>query len=149
MLLTVTHAWQSAFLFYGEHHIWNVAPLFFFVQFQEEGRIKVRDALTPQTMQSALQRVIPFPCRNQYTVVILMPKSSCWASVKSMLSWSSNGVSRDAKVWIKVFIYFATSYSLFSMLNLRTTTLQILAGMAGALVLAVSLWRYSRSALKS
>lgn len=27
--------------------------------------------------------------------------------------------------------------------------LQILAGMAGALVLAVSLWRYSRSSLKS
>lgn len=119
------------------------------MQFQEEGRIKVRDALTPQTMQSALQRVIPFPCRNQYTVVILMPKSSCWASVKSMLSWTSNGVSRDAKVGIKVFIYFATSYSLFTLLNLRTTTLQILAGMAGALVLAVSLWRYSRSALKS
>jgi len=90
--------------------------------FQEEGRMKVREALTPQTMQSALRRVLPFPCRNQYTVVILMPKSSCWASVKSMLSWSSSGVSRDAK---------------------------ILVGIAGALVLAVSLWRYSRSTLKS
>jgi len=89
---------------------------------QEEGRMKVREALTPQTMQSALRRVLPFPCRNQYTVVILMPKSSCWASVKSMLSWSSSGVSRDAK---------------------------ILAGIAGALVLTVSLWRYSRSTLKS
>uniref|UniRef100_A0A0A9GFX3 Uncharacterized protein n=1 Tax=Arundo donax TaxID=35708 RepID=A0A0A9GFX3_ARUDO len=73
-------------------------------------------------MQLALQRVIPFPCRNQYTVVILMPKPSCWASMKSLLSWNSSGVSRDAK---------------------------ILAGMAGALVLAVSLWRYSRSALRS
>lgn len=90
--------------------------------FQEEGRIKVREALTPRTMQSALQRVLPYPCRNQYTVVILMPKSSCWASLKSVLSWSSNGISRDAK---------------------------ILAGMAGALVLAVTLWRYSRTALKS
>ncbi|OEL21818.1 Zinc protease PQQL-like [Dichanthelium oligosanthes] len=125
--------------------------------FQEEGRMKVREALTPQTMQSALQRVIPFPCRNQYTVVILMPKPSCWASVKSMLSWSSNGVSRDAKVRIEPFIYFQR-LALFSLvvkksasciLSLRPTYLQILAGMAGALVLAVSLWRYSRSALKS
>jgi hypothetical protein len=68
--------------------------------------MKVRETLTPQTMQSALRRVLPFPCRNQYTVVILMPKSSCWALVKSMLSWSSNGVSRDAKVRIDLFIYF-------------------------------------------
>ncbi|GJM94150.1 hypothetical protein PR202_ga10767 [Eleusine coracana subsp. coracana] len=51
-----------------------------------------------------------------------MPKSPCWASMKSLLSWSSSGVSRDAK---------------------------ILAGVAGALVLAVSLWRYSRSSLRS
>ena len=78
----------------------------FFLQLQEEGRMKVREALTPQTMQSALRRVLPFPCRNQYTVVILMPKSSCWASVKSMLSWSSSGVSRDAKVRIGLLIYF-------------------------------------------
>lgn len=127
----------------------------FFVQFQEEGRMKVREALTPQTMQSALQRVLPFPCRNQYTVVILMPKSSCWASVKSMLSWSSNGVSRDAKVRIKHFIYlqhlilFSPVVKKSSILSLRPTSLQILAGIAGALVLAVSLWRYSRSTLKS
>ncbi|KAK3161034.1 hypothetical protein QOZ80_1BG0070790 [Eleusine coracana subsp. coracana] len=91
-------------------------------EFQEEGRKKVRDALTPLTMQSALQRVLPFPCRKQYTVVTLMPKSPCWASMKSLFSWSSSGVSRDAK---------------------------ILAGVAGALVLAVSLWRYSRSSLRS
>ena len=86
--------------------VWMLLFCFFLVQFQEEGRMKVREALTPQTMQSALRRVLPFPCRNQYTVVILMPKSSCWASVKSMLSWSSSGVSRDAKVRIGLLIYF-------------------------------------------
>lgn len=120
--------------------------------------MKVREALTPQTMQSALQRVIPFPCRNQYTVVILMPKASCWASVKSMLSWSSDGVSsRDAKVRFDILIYFQrltlflslVNKSAFRFLSVRPVSLQILAGMAGALVLAVSLWRYSRSALKS
>jgi hypothetical protein len=96
----------------------------FFVQFQEEGRMKVREALTPQTMQSALQRVIPFPCRNQYTVVILMPKSSCWASVKSMLSWSSNGLSRDAKVWIKHVIYLQ-HLVLFSRLGKKSSILSL------------------------
>ncbi|EMS58065.1 hypothetical protein TRIUR3_26510 [Triticum urartu] len=89
---------------------------------QDEGRVKVREALTPQAMQMALRRVISFPCKKQYTVVILMPKSSRWNSLISVVSWSSGGFSRDAK---------------------------ILAGMAGALVLAASLWRYSRGALRS
>ncbi|KAF2950745.1 hypothetical protein DAI22_01g209300 [Oryza sativa Japonica Group] len=91
-------------------------------EIQDEGRLKVREALTPQSMQMALQRVVPFPCRKQFTVVILMPKSSCWNSFKALLTWSPGGFSRDAK---------------------------ILAGMAGAIVLAVSLWRYSRSTLRS
>uniref|UniRef100_A0A453EXA6 Peptidase M16 C-terminal domain-containing protein n=1 Tax=Aegilops tauschii subsp. strangulata TaxID=200361 RepID=A0A453EXA6_AEGTS len=89
---------------------------------QDEGRVKVREALTPQAMQMALRRVISFPCKKQFTVVILMPKSSRWNSLISVVSWSSGGFSRDAK---------------------------ILAGMAGALVLAASLWRYSRGALRS
>uniref|UniRef100_A0A3B6FQC9 Uncharacterized protein n=1 Tax=Triticum aestivum TaxID=4565 RepID=A0A3B6FQC9_WHEAT len=89
---------------------------------QDEGRVKVREALTPQAMQMALRRVISFPCKKQYTVVILMPKSSCWNSLISVVCWSSGGFSRDAK---------------------------ILAGMAGALVVAASLWRYSRGALRS
>ncbi|KAI5001139.1 zinc protease PQQL-like [Hordeum vulgare subsp. vulgare] len=89
---------------------------------QDEGRVKVREALTPQAMQMALRRVISFPCKKQYTVVILMPKSSRWNSLISVVSWSSGGFSRDAK---------------------------ILAGIAGALVLAASLWRYSRGALRS
>jgi len=88
---------------------------------QDEGRVKVREALTPQAMQMALQRVISFPCKKQYTVVILIPKSSRWNSLISLVSWSPGGFSRDAK---------------------------ILAGTAGALVLAASLWRYSRSALR-
>jgi hypothetical protein len=89
---------------------------------QNEGRLKVREALKPESMQMALQRVISFPCKKQYTVVILMPKPSRWNSLISVVSWSSGGFSRDAK---------------------------ILAGMAATLVLAASLWRYSRGALRS
>ncbi|XP_047054247.1 zinc protease PQQL-like [Lolium rigidum] len=89
---------------------------------QNEGRLKVREALKPESMQMALQRVISFPCKKQYTVVILMPKPSRWNSLISVVSWGSGGFSRDAK---------------------------ILAGMAATLVLAASLWRYSRGALRS
>ncbi|XP_072967419.1 zinc protease PQQL-like isoform X1 [Typha angustifolia] len=89
---------------------------------QDEGRSKVRKDLTPQAMQQALQRVLPAPCRKQYTVVILMPQLSYLKFVKSLFLSRSSGISRDAK---------------------------ILAGAAGAVVLAVTLWRYSRSTLTS
>lgn len=59
---------------------------------QEEGRFRVRSTLTPLTAQSALQRIIPFPCKKQYTVVILMPQSSHFTMLKSFIS------SRDAKI---------------------------------------------------
>jgi hypothetical protein len=68
------------------------------LQVQNEGRLKVREALKPESMQMALQRVISFPCKKQYTVVILMPKPSRWNSLISVVSWSSGGFSRDAKV---------------------------------------------------
>ncbi|KAJ0986492.1 hypothetical protein J5N97_004848 [Dioscorea zingiberensis] len=83
-------------------------------EIQDEGRAKVRNSLTPSTMQSALQRVLPFPCIKQYTVVILMPQVS---RLKLLIPWTlfkSSGISRDAK---------------------------ILAAAAGAVVLSVSLWR--------
>nr|XP_029119433.1 zinc protease PQQL-like isoform X4 [Elaeis guineensis] len=89
---------------------------------QDEGRTKVRKALTPSTVQLALQRILPFPCKKQYTAVILMPQLSHLKLLKSLLQLRSDGFSRDAK---------------------------ILAGAAGAVVLAVSLWRYSRSTLNS
>lgn len=91
-------------------------------EIQDEGRTKVRKALTLSTVQLALQRILPFPCRKQYTVVILMPQLSRLKLLKSLLQLRSNGFSRDAK---------------------------ILAGAAGAVVLAVTLWRYSRSTLNS
>ncbi|XP_078431997.1 insulinase (Peptidase family M16) protein [Wolffia australiana] len=45
-------------------------------QVQEEGRSKVRESLTPATAQAALQRILPFPCKNQYSVVVLLPQPS-------------------------------------------------------------------------
>ncbi|KAI3443676.1 hypothetical protein Pfo_000341 [Paulownia fortunei] len=63
---------------------------------QEEGRSRVRNTLTPLTTQSALQRIIPFPCKKQYTLVILMPQSSHFKKLKSFIG------SRDAKVLVGI-----------------------------------------------
>nr|XP_009764558.1 PREDICTED: uncharacterized protein LOC104216239 isoform X3 [Nicotiana sylvestris] len=89
---------------------------------QDAARSKVRSILTPLTAQLALQRIMPFPCKKQYTVVILMPQASRIKKLKSLMQSVSKSYSRDAK---------------------------ILAGIAGVTVLSLSLWKYSRSTLKS
>ncbi|KAF1862164.1 hypothetical protein Lal_00026687 [Lupinus albus] len=88
-------------------------------EIQDKGRSKVRSSLNPSTAQLALQRILPFPCTKQYTVVILMPKSSPFKLLKSVFQLMRISHGRDAK---------------------------ILAGIAGLVVLALSLWRHSRSA---
>ncbi|KAK5829923.1 zinc protease PQQL-like [Gossypium arboreum] len=82
---------------------------------QDEGRSRVRETLTPSTAQSALRRILPYPCKKQYTVVILMPQASRFKLLRSL--FKQNAPSRDAK---------------------------ILAAIAGGTVLAACLWRYSR-----
>ncbi|XP_020265173.1 zinc protease PQQL-like isoform X2 [Asparagus officinalis] len=64
---------------------------------QDEGRTKVRRSLTPSTMQLALQRILPSPCKKQYTVVILMPQQSRLKFLKSLLIQTASEHSRDAK----------------------------------------------------
>ncbi|PQQ14742.1 zinc protease PQQL-like [Prunus yedoensis var. nudiflora] len=86
-------------------------------EIQEEGRSKVRQSLTPVTAQLALQKILPFPCKKQYTVVILMPRASHFKSLRSFFQSTETSYGRHAK---------------------------ILAGIAGLTVLALSLWRYSR-----
>ncbi|KAL4334276.1 hypothetical protein GQ457_07G040060 [Hibiscus cannabinus] len=82
---------------------------------QDEGRSRVRGSLTPSTAQSALRRILPYPCKNQYTSVILMPQAPRFKFLRSLFQRSDYG--RDAK---------------------------ILAAIAGITVLAACLWRYSR-----
>lgn len=89
---------------------------------QEAARSKVRSILTPLTAQLALQKLLPFPCKKQYTVVILMPQASRIKRLKSLMQSVPKSYSRDAK---------------------------ILAGIAGVTILSLSLWKYSRSTLKS
>ncbi|KAI5320256.1 hypothetical protein L3X38_039964 [Prunus dulcis] len=86
-------------------------------EIQEEGRSKVRQSLTPVTAQLALQKILPFPCKKQCTVVILMPRTSHFKSLRSFFQSTETSYGRHAK---------------------------ILAGIAGLTVLALSLWRYSR-----
>lgn len=89
---------------------------------QDEGRSKVRELLTPSTAQLALKRILPFPCKKQYTVVILMPQTSRVKLLTSLFKSTDNSYSRKAK---------------------------ILVGVAGLTVFALTLWRYSRRTLKS
>ncbi|OVA08489.1 Peptidase M16 [Macleaya cordata] len=89
---------------------------------QDEGRDEVRESLKPSTAQSALQRILPSPCKKQYSVVILMPQKSRLKLLKSLYRSTMNSYGRNAK---------------------------ILAAMAGATVLALTLWRHSRSTLRS
>ncbi|XP_059634863.1 zinc protease PQQL-like [Cornus florida] len=89
---------------------------------QDECRSKVRKTLTPLAAQLALQRILPFPCKKQYTIVILMPQASRFGLLESFIRSMPNHYCRDAKT---------------------------LVGIAGLAVMVLSLWRYSRSALKS
>ncbi|XP_019051662.1 PREDICTED: zinc protease PQQL-like isoform X2 [Nelumbo nucifera] len=89
---------------------------------QDQGRTKVRKSLEPSTAQLALQRILPYPCRKQYSVVILMPQISCLKLLKSYFQSTQKRYSKDAK---------------------------ILSGIAAVVILTFSLWRYSRSSLKS
>nr|XP_017222853.1 PREDICTED: zinc protease PQQL-like isoform X1 [Daucus carota subsp. sativus] len=85
-------------------------------------RSTVRDKLTPSTAQLALQRMLPFPCKKQYTVVILMPQDSRFKLLKSFIPSIEFEYAKNV---------------------------QVLAGIAGLTVLAFSLWRYSRNTLKT
>nr|XP_043621332.1 zinc protease PQQL-like [Erigeron canadensis] len=53
---------------------------------QDDSRSTVRKILTPATAQLALQKIIPFPCKRQYTVVILMPQAPRFKLLKSILT---------------------------------------------------------------
>ncbi|KAK3027106.1 hypothetical protein RJ639_042400, partial [Escallonia herrerae] len=64
---------------------------------QDEGRSKVRNMLTPSTAQLALKRILPFPCKKQYTVVILMPQTSRFKLFRSIIRSRPFEYGRDAK----------------------------------------------------
>lgn len=68
------------------------------VQVQDEGRSKVRNSLNPLTAQLALQRILPFPCKKQYTVVILMPWASRFKRLKTFIRSVPNHYGTDATV---------------------------------------------------
>ncbi|CAI9100506.1 OLC1v1037622C1 [Oldenlandia corymbosa var. corymbosa] len=71
-------------------------------QVQDEERSKVREKLTPLTAQLALQRILPFPCMKQYTVVILMPQASRLKRLKALIQSGRNRYVGDAKFYALV-----------------------------------------------
>lgn len=131
---------------------------------QDEGRSSVRELLTPSTAQSALQRILPFPCKKQYTVVILMPRRSLVKLLTSLFQFTNKSHSRQAMVsqhsefFLRSMMHVVGISELgqancspkFSKPNgLIFLMLQILAGVAGLTVFALTLWRYSRRTLRS
>lgn len=81
------------------------------VQVQDEGRSKVRNSLTPLTAQLALQRILPFPCKKQYTVVILMPWASRFKRLRSFIRSVPNHYGRDATVSHMILLLLLCTYS--------------------------------------
>ncbi|GLT79042.1 hypothetical protein SLA2020_505520 [Shorea laevis] len=81
-------------------------------EFQDEGRTRVRESLTPLTAQMALQRILPYPCKNQYTVVILMPRRFRLSRLFSRRT----SYGRDAKILagiagLTIFVFCLWRYS--------------------------------------
>lgn len=76
----------------------NVYTMVLSVQIQDEARTKVRKCLTLSSTQSALQRIMPFPCKKQYTAVILMPQKSRLESLTSFFRSTQTTYGRQAKV---------------------------------------------------
>ncbi len=68
------------------------------MQIIDDGRSKVKTSLTPQTAKLALQRILPYPCKKQYTAVILMPQTSHFKLLKSFFRSTQTSYRTDAKV---------------------------------------------------
>lgn len=83
------------------------------IQAQDEGRNRVRESLAPSTAQMALQRILPFPCRKQYTVVILMPQLSRLKLLKSFLQSTSNKYGHNPKVRLTHQIHLVCQFFYF------------------------------------
>lgn len=101
---------------YWAWYRWLLASYIVFlspIQAQDEGRNRVRESLTPSTAQMALQRILPFPCRKQYTVVILMPQLSCLRLLKSFLQSTSNKYGHNPKVRLTHQIHLVCQFFYF------------------------------------
>lgn len=104
----------------------------------------MRESLAPQTAQAALQRILPHPCKKQYTAVILMPQRSRFGFLSSIfVSRSETPYIRDTKVSSSVLCLVSVNVILQS-LKYKLCPFQILAGIASLAVLVFGIWRYSR-----
>lgn len=90
------------------------------LQVQDEGRSKVRSSLTPSTAQLALKRILPFPCKSKYTVVILMPKSSTFKLLKSVFQSARTNYGKETKV---SYIWPLVGKLLYAWLEVMETTI--------------------------
>ncbi|KAL5699599.1 hypothetical protein ACHQM5_030479 [Ranunculus cassubicifolius] len=91
-------------------------------EIEDKIRNKVRESLTPAVALSALRRILPLPCKKQYTAIVLVPLVTRLEMIKSFVETTIDRYSKEVK---------------------------ILAAVSGAMLIAASFSRYSRHALKS
>ncbi len=69
---------------------------------RQEAREIVREAVNPRTLQDALRRLFPHPCRSRYTAITLLPRapllSQGWAAISSVLP----AQHRSLSYWISL-----------------------------------------------
>lgn len=85
-------------------HLGRILTLFItYVQHQDEGRSKVRESLAPSTGKAALQRILPLPCKRQYTVVILLPQKSQFRILGRLVHSGWTNHLPEAKVGVYIY----------------------------------------------
>jgi len=68
-------------------------------QWQDMLRESVRAKATDATMREAFRRIIPFPCKEKYTAVVLMPKVSRLPKLLNTLVGPEGKLkTRDSKI---------------------------------------------------
>ena len=80
------------------------------LQWQDMLRESVREKATDATMREAFRRIIPFPCKEKYTAVVLMPKVSRLPKLLNTLVGPEGKLkTRDSKVGLNLNIHFNQS----------------------------------------
>lgn len=63
----------------------NVNDVLFFIQVLDKARSRARQTLSPLTAKWALQKILPYPCKQHYVSVTLIPETNRFRLLKHQL----------------------------------------------------------------
>lgn len=89
--------WLDRILRGYQSRLYN-GDLYASVKAQEDVRNKVIADLTPASVSSALQRLLPVPCQSRFTAVSLVPIAPFWRRLLSLPPKRSPGLTIESKV---------------------------------------------------